>query len=229
MAIDAFMAFIPDDNDPFPIEGESSDTVATGVKGFEIVDFKWGASAVRKPKKKPDEPGKDTNKPGNDVKKASTPKMSSPTPRAHGPSNLAARSIKVDSFSITKPIDKASMALFRACTTEDAIFGKAKVIFRKLAKGGKPYVYLVFDFQKVRVDKIEWKLASIGENTDKPEEEDIDFSFAQCNMFYTPQSATGEMLRKSTKTASYSKPLNKWASSACPDCAAAERGVPHAC
>jgi type VI protein secretion system component Hcp len=183
MAIDAYMFFVPGDNDPCNIEGETADELQKGVKAFEITDFKWGASsASRDSITEPTEKEKEEQK----AKK-----------KAGRSAGVRIGTIHVDAFSITKPFDTASLGLFQACTTKDAEFALAKVIFRKMKNDGNPFVYLRFEFTGVKVDKIEWKIKAL-ESSDKPDEEDVDFSFLTCNIFYTPQSKKGDA--KTTKS-----------------------------
>jgi type VI protein secretion system component Hcp len=193
MAVDAYMCFDPTaskgDGDAVDIEGETMDEAGVTKKAFEIIDFKWGASSVAK-----------TSSEGSSRPSDGPPGSPQPGKLARG--NLAARSISVDSFSVSKPFDTASLGLFRGCTTEDCYWSKAQVLFRKVRPDGTPYVYLMFEFTNVRIDKLEWKIsASEG---DKPDQEDVDFSFEGCNIFYIPQEQTG---KKSTikKTASWTR------------------------
>lgn len=192
MSLDAYMVFLPGPDDPFPIEGESSDEVAKTVnlKPFEIVDFKWGVSSVVKESNKSTETGESGMSRGRGQREFTS-------------AGIKSRSIHVDSFAVTKPFDSASLSLFRACATDDCKFAKAHVLFRKFGEDGEPYVFLKFEFVNVRVDKIDWKLGAV-EGGDKPDQEDVDFSFDSCNVFYTPQGKKGEKMKAVKKTISYS-------------------------
>jgi type VI protein secretion system component Hcp len=195
MSLDAFMVFIPNEVDGIKIEGETQDAAEQAKRAFEIIDFKWGASATAKSPKKTTHTAPVTD--GQTLP---------PTPPPDNtPPNLRVRSIFVDGFSVSKPFDAASLGLFQACTKEKCTFPKAVISFRKFGDSGEPFVYLSFEFLKVRVDKIDWKIGAV-EGGDKPDQEDVDFSFETCNIFYFPQTKTGAKKDTVKKTATYSQP-----------------------
>jgi type VI secretion system Hcp family effector len=181
MALDAFMVFNPTQSNkqtktPIKIFGESSDFLGLDTSGkkqgtFEINDFKWGVSSVkRESKKEKKEKGKD----GGDTAEESS---------SH-------RVIRVPSFKITKPFDAASPGLFSACLDVACVFTQAIVMFRKTAAGG-PFVYLKFVFGNVQVDSVDWGIKPIEQSDAKPDQEDVAFSFETCDIFYSPQTETG--------------------------------------
>src|SRR5436190_19928451 len=118
MAVDAYMCFIPTASEEGGVDviGETIDEIGAQNGSFEIADFKWGASAVAKTSREPDPPPK--------PQQQNTGSKPLPTPPIKqgggggGMVNLAARSISVDTFSVTIPFDTAPLGLFRGCTNE---------------------------------------------------------------------------------------------------------------
>jgi type VI protein secretion system component Hcp len=195
MALDAYMYFNPTSStdSSVTVTGETTDAVGVSANSFEIASFKWGASSL------PESSSKKSRK--SDEKGDST---------ITAPVNLAARSVTVDKFSIKKPFDTASLGLFLGCVkAQTCVFALAQVVFRKFDTDGTPFVYLTFEFKNVRVDKIEWDMGE-AESGSKPSQEDVDFSFDICNIYYTPQTSAGAKQfrggKSSMKTAGWSRP-----------------------
>jgi len=93
-------------------------------------------------------------------------------------------------FTVTKDVDIATPHLFLAfcncATDQDNPLAVAKVSLRKAA-GPEPLVYMVYKFSGVAIKS--WKLTC----KDGPElpEEDIDFTFQELLITYTPQTTKG--------------------------------------
>lgn len=92
----------------------------------------------------------------------------------------------VSSFRCLKATDSASPPLFQACCAGKH-FPKAKVTLRK-AGGDSPVDYLVYEFEKVYIDSVQWSGSSGGD--DRPTES-LGISFGKVTVTYTPQSDTG--------------------------------------
>jgi type VI secretion system secreted protein Hcp len=92
----------------------------------------------------------------------------------------------VSSFNCLKATDAASPTLFQGCCAGKH-YPKAKVTLRK-AGGDAPVDYLVYEFEKVYVDSIQWSGSSGGD--DRPTES-LGISFGKVTVTYTGQSATG--------------------------------------
>jgi type VI protein secretion system component Hcp len=153
---------------------------------FEINDFKWGISAVKKESTKASK-GSGTQESGEEAS-------------MH-------RVVRVPSFKISKPFDSASAALFSACLDIDGVFPEAFVLFRKTSASG-PFVYLKFIFRKVQVDSVDWSIKPIDQSDAKPDQEDVAFSFESCDIFYSPQTRAGQKestWNESKKSASFSR------------------------
>lgn len=92
----------------------------------------------------------------------------------------------VTSFNCLKATDTASPPLFQACCAGKH-FPKAKVTLRK-AGGDAPVDYLVYEFEKVYVDNIQWSGSTGGD--DRPTES-LGITFGKVTVTYTPQSDAG--------------------------------------
>lgn len=92
----------------------------------------------------------------------------------------------ISSFNCLKATDKASPVLFQACC-QGKHFPKATVTLNK-AGGDDAVNYLVYEFEKVFVDSIQWSGSSGGD--DRPTES-LSITFGKVTISYTPQSDTG--------------------------------------
>jgi type VI protein secretion system component Hcp len=103
-------------------------------------------------------------------------------------------------FEVTREVDLASPALFRAYCVRAFLdararpFDLAKVTLRK-ASSGKPLEYLVLQFTKVHVASYELD----GGTGDKPPTETVSFTFRTCSLLYRPQKGgTGTAAARQT-------------------------------
>ncbi|HUG40012.1 MAG TPA: type VI secretion system tube protein Hcp [Longimicrobiales bacterium] len=92
----------------------------------------------------------------------------------------------LSSFNCTKVTDKASPGLFQACC-QGKHYPKAKVTLHK-AGGDKAVDYLVYEFDKVFVESIDWSGASGGD--DRPVEQ-LSLAYGKVTVTYTPQTEKG--------------------------------------
>jgi type VI secretion system secreted protein Hcp len=92
---------------------------------------------------------------------------------------------KLESFSCTKATDLTSPPLFQACCSGKH-FPTARVTLRK-AGGESPVNYLVYQFDKVFVNKIDWSAS----NGDELPTESVELSFGKVTITYTGQSDAG--------------------------------------
>jgi type VI protein secretion system component Hcp len=95
-------------------------------------------------------------------------------------------------FTITKEIDSATPHLFLEYCTRWARqvvnWDKAKVTLRKAA-GGDPHLeFMVYEFTNVWVKS--WSLGDQG--GDELPEEEVEFAFDTCKVYYTPQGSSGD-------------------------------------
>src|SRR5690349_10461533 len=89
--------------------------------------------------------------------------------------------LKFGSFTITKPVDLASVPLYQACS-EGRMFPSVMMATRKA--GGAQFVYLQFLFRKVWVTGIEWS----GGGGEKAPEETVTLSFKAMGVQYVAQT-----------------------------------------
>ncbi len=94
--------------------------------------------------------------------------------------------VSLSSFNIMKASDAASPGLFQACCTGKH-YPKAKVVFHK-AGGEEAVDYLVYEFEKVFIESIQWSGSSGGD--DRPTES-LSLAFGKVSITYTPQTETG--------------------------------------
>ena len=113
---------------------------------------------------------------------------SNPTTIGAGTTGSAAGKVSISSFNIMKKTDKASPILFQKCCAGKH-FDKATVTMNK-ASGDlkKALAFLVYEFQEVYVDSIQWSGSSGGDDTPT---ESVSFSFGSVKATYTPQVEGG--------------------------------------
>jgi type VI secretion system secreted protein Hcp len=92
----------------------------------------------------------------------------------------------LSSFNCLKATDKASPVLFQACC-QGKHFPKATLTLNK-AGGDDAVNYLVYDFENVFIESIQWSGSSGGD--DRPTES-LSLAFGKVTISYTPQQATG--------------------------------------
>ncbi len=94
--------------------------------------------------------------------------------------------VDIHSFSFEKYTDAASAELFKHCCAGKH-FPTAKVTLYKAGGDGGPVDYLVFDFEEVYVDNIQWS-GSEGQGIPM---ETVDFSFGKVVVTYNQQDSAG--------------------------------------
>jgi type VI secretion system secreted protein Hcp len=111
---------------------------------------------------------------------------SNPTTIGSAGAGGGAGKASVSSFNCLKITDAASAPLFQACCAGKH-FPKAKVTLRK-AGGDSPVDYLVYEFEKVYIESVQWSGASGGD--DRPTES-VSLAFGKVTVTYTPQADQG--------------------------------------
>ena len=123
--------------------------------------------------------------------------MGASNPTSIGPgAGRGTGKVSLQPFTCTKLTDAASPALFQACCTGKH-FPKASVTLHR-AGGEEAVDYLVFNFEKVYIEHIDWGGSSGGE--DRPVE-NLSLAFGKVEITYTPQTETGA--KGSPKVASW--------------------------
>jgi type VI secretion system secreted protein Hcp len=100
-------------------------------------------------------------------------------------SGLGAGKVNVSSFNFMKYTDGTSPTLFQKCCNGKH-FPKAKVTFYKAAGDDGALDYLVYEFEGVFVDSIQW--SGGGEGIPM---ESVSFTFEKCTINYTVQNSDG--------------------------------------
>jgi type VI secretion system secreted protein Hcp len=111
---------------------------------------------------------------------------SNPSTIGTGTTGAGAGKVSVSSFNFMKKTDKASPSLFQACCAGKH-FPKAKVTMRK-AGGDVPVEYLIYEFEEVFVDSVQWSGSSGGDDTPT---ESVSLAFGKVKMTYSPQDVKG--------------------------------------
>ncbi len=94
--------------------------------------------------------------------------------------------VNLTSFNVMKYTDATSPQLFQKMC-QGAHFKTVKVTLRK-AGGDKPLNYLVYDFEEVFVDNMQWSGSTGGDDTPM---ENLSFSYGKVVITYTQQKADG--------------------------------------
>ncbi len=151
--------------DELQIEGETSDTWFMKKKAFEVMTFGFTLSQ-------------------SDASVSSGPSTSG---KASG-GNDGGRA-KFQSFTVDKPVDLASVSLYKACT-QGTKLNTAMLAVRKV--GGANLLYIQYMFREVSVTGISWK----GVAGEVPATETITFEFEAMGFQYVQQMPDGTQGRK---------------------------------
>ena len=111
---------------------------------------------------------------------------SNPSTIGHGGSGGGGGKVSVSSFNFMKLTDITSPILFQKCCSGDH-FDKVKVSLNK-AGGTSAVDFLVYEFEQVFVDSIQWSGSSGGDDTPV---ESISLSFGKIAVTYTGQNPDG--------------------------------------
>ena len=116
---------------------------------------------------------------------------SSPVTIGSGSSGISASRVSISSFNVMKKTDVASPKLFKACCTGDHV-DKMTVSMRKQtgAAGGQE-VFLIYTFNEVMVESIQWSGSSGGDDTPT---ESVSFAFAKVTVEYKTQGKDGKLV-----------------------------------
>jgi type VI secretion system secreted protein Hcp len=95
--------------------------------------------------------------------------------------------VSLSSFSVMKKTDATSAELFQHCC-DGQHFPTAKLILYKSGGSAGPLDYLVYDFEEVYVDSIQWSGSDGG---DPVPHESVSFSFGKVAITYAEQNADG--------------------------------------
>lgn len=115
---------------------------------------------------------------------------SAPVNVGSGSAGISASKVSISSFNVMKKTDKASPKLFKACCTGDHIT-KMTVSMRKQTGTGGQDVFLIYTFETVFVESIQWSGSSGGDDTPT---ESVSFAFGKVTVEYKTQDKTGKLV-----------------------------------
>ncbi len=102
-----------------------------------------------------------------------------------GGSGMGAGKVSISSFNIMKKMDAASPGMFTSCCSGKH-YPKAIVTLRKA--GGTALEYLVYTFEKVFVESVQWSGSSGGDDVPM---ESVSFAFGKISIIYKTQDDKG--------------------------------------
>lgn len=102
-----------------------------------------------------------------------------------GSTGMSGGKVSLSSFNILKKTDKASPILFKMCAQGDH-FDKAIVTLRKAGGSAGQQEYLVYTFEKVFIESIQWSGSSGGDDTPT---ESLSLAYGKFTISYKPQKA----------------------------------------
>jgi type VI secretion system secreted protein Hcp len=115
---------------------------------------------------------------------------SAPVTIGPGSSGISASKVSISSFNMMKKTDVASPKLFKACCTGDHIT-KMLVSMRKQTGVGGQDAFLIYTFEEVMVESIQWSGSSGGDDTPT---ESVSFAFGKVTVEYKTQGKDGKLV-----------------------------------
>jgi type VI secretion system secreted protein Hcp len=115
---------------------------------------------------------------------------SAPVSIGSGSSGISSSKVSISSFNMMKKTDVASPKLFKACCTGDHIT-KMTVSMRKQTGVGGQDAFLIYSFDNVMVESVQWSGSSGGDDTPT---ESVSFAFAKVTVEYKTQGKDGKLV-----------------------------------
>jgi type VI secretion system secreted protein Hcp len=115
---------------------------------------------------------------------------SAPVTIGPGTSGISASRVNISSFNVMKKTDAASPKLFKACCVGDHIT-KMTVSMRKQTGTGGQDVFLIYTFDEVMVESIQWSGSSGGDDVPT---ESVSFAFGKVTVEYKTQGKDGKLV-----------------------------------
>lgn len=110
---------------------------------------------------------------------------SNPVTIGSGSTGMAGGKVSLSSFNVMKKSDKASPILFKMCANGEH-FDKATVTLRKAGGAGGQQEYLIYTFEKVFVESIQWSGSTGGDDTPT---ESLSLAYGTFKIAYHPQKS----------------------------------------
>lgn len=115
---------------------------------------------------------------------------SSPVTIGSGTGGISASRVNISSFNVMKKTEVSSPKLFKACCLGEHIT-KMTVSMRKQAGVGGQDVFLIYTFDEVMVESIQWSGSSGGDDTPT---ESVSFAFGKVTVEYKTQGKDGKLV-----------------------------------
>lgn len=115
---------------------------------------------------------------------------SAPVTIGPGSSGISASRVSISSFNVMKKTDVASSKLFKACCLGEHI-DKMLVSMRKQTGTGGQDAFLIYTFNQVMVESIQWSGSSGGDDTPT---ESVSFAFGKVTVEYKTQGKDGKLV-----------------------------------
>lgn len=115
---------------------------------------------------------------------------SSPVTIGSGTGGISASRVSISSFNVMKKTEVSSPKLFKACCTGEHLT-KMTVSMRKQTGTGGQDVFLIYTFDEVLVESIQWSGSSGGDDTPT---ESVSFAFGKVTVEYKTQGKDGKLV-----------------------------------
>jgi type VI secretion system secreted protein Hcp len=115
---------------------------------------------------------------------------SNPVTLGPGSGGAASGRVSISSFNVMKKTDVASPKLFKACCTGDH-FAKMIVSLRKQTGTGGQDNFLIYQFDEIYVESIQWSGSTGGDATPT---ESVSFAFGKVTIEYKTQGKDGKLV-----------------------------------
>ena len=114
---------------------------------------------------------------------------SAPVTIGPGTTGMSASRVSISSFNVMKKTDKASPRLFKAACLGEHIT-QMKVSMRKQTGTGGQDSFLIYTFDEVMVESVQWSGSSGGDDTPT---ESVSFAFGKVTVEYKEQGKDGKL------------------------------------
>jgi type VI secretion system secreted protein Hcp len=103
---------------------------------------------------------------------------------------MSASRVSISSFNVMKQTDVASPKLFKATCTGEHIPTMTVSIRKQTGAGGQD-VFLVYKFEEVMIESVQWSGSSGGDDTPS---ESVSFAFGKVTLEYKMQGKDGKLV-----------------------------------
>jgi type VI secretion system secreted protein Hcp len=114
---------------------------------------------------------------------------SNPVTIGSSATGIGAGKVSISSFNLMKKTDIASPKIFMACAKGEHI-AKVIVTLRKASGAGGQVAFLIYTFEKVMVESVQWSGSTGGDDTPT---ESVSLAFGKVTIEYKPQGADGKV------------------------------------